>query len=624
MKWFGKAGSKLVTFFIVLMLFLFLIYINAFSNLNSVITDNLYGGKKPLENIIIIGIDDESINRIGRWPWDRDVFAQMLGNIEGAKAIGMDLSFFEASENDEALSEQLNVIDNVVLAAEINEGKLYRPIFENRFGYVNFKADADGVIRKVDSSLMQGVLPFAFELYKKGWNKNFKAGKKEHLINFADMPGSFVSYSAFEILGNQKNFEGKFVLLGATAPDLHDNYFVPTSDGVAMSGVEIHANILQNLILGNFLESQGKAGVLIFVLIAGIFGMFLISRLKIYYAIPLALGIITLYSLIGIMLFSKFNYLINFFYFPVSLLVFTGAGFGVNYLEQKKQTAHLTDAFGKYISKDLLREIITHQKELKLGGAKRTITIFFSDVRDFTTISERLRPEELVHLLNQYLTEMTKIILANNGTVDKFIGDAVMAFWNAPLVEERHAQLACKTAVEQLNALGSLREKWRKEKLPEIGIGVGIHTGEAIIGNMGSEDRFDYTAMGDTINLGSRLEGLTKQYGVSIIISEATYKIVKDEFKCRKLDAVKVKGKKISVVIYELCAEYDKKFVSKYENALKLYLSRKFRQALKEFDSALKMKKDDKSCNLFIERCKAFIKTHPPKNWDGAWEFKTK
>ncbi len=617
-----KIKSKgLGVFIILFLIFFFLIYFNSFSHLRSVLTDKLYSGKEALGNIVIIEIDDGSINKIGRWPWNRDVFSKILDNIEEAKVIGIDLSFFEESEDDEYLKKRLSSLNNIVLAAEIINNKLYIPIFNNDFGYVNLKADSDGVIRKVNSNLRQEVLPFAFEIYKKGWDSNFKPLKKEYIINFAD---KFSKISAYELLNNKKNFENKFVLIGVTAPDIHDIYIVPTSNGIAMSGVEINANILQNLILDNFLEKQDVISILISVFLVGLFGMFVLSRLKIYYSIPIALIIIIIYSIMGIFIFSKLDYIVDMFFFPLALLLFTGTGISINYIEEKRHSAYLTNAFGKYINKDLLKEIITHKSELKLGGDKHTITIFFTDIRNFTSISEKLKPEELVHLLNGYFTEMTKIILENKGTVDKFIGDAIMAFWNAPLIEEKHAQLACKTALQQIKTLKLLKEEWKKENFPMIEIGCGIHTGEAIIGNMGSEDRFDYTAIGDNINLGSRIEGLTKQYGVNVIISQTTYEIVKDEFEFRKLDAVKVKGKKIPIIIHELCIDYDEKFNLQYEKALYLYFESNFKKALKEFEAALKIKKDDQPCKLFIKRCKVYIKNPPGKDWDGVFEFKTK
>ena len=598
-----------------------MVYFNLFSQINATITDKIYGGKTALDNVVIIKIDDESINKIGRWPWDRDVFSQILDKTKDAKAIGIDVSFFEASSNDSSLKETIDKTNNLVLAAEINDNVLYKPIFDKDIGYVNLLTDGDGITRGVKAGLRDDLLPFAFNIYKKGWNNEAEFERKAYLINFASRPGTFNSIGAYELLQNNYSFSGKIVLIGATAPNLHDNYFVPTSEGIPMPGVEIHANILQNLILNNFLEKQGKINIIIFILLFSFIGMFVLSRLKIYYAISIFILIIAFYFILGIFAFSKFNYLFDLFFIPLSLLISTGTGIGLNYLEAKKQNKFITNAFGKYVSKELLNEIISKRYELKLGGTKRTVTIFFSDIRGFTSISEKLSPEELVSFVNEYLTDMTKIILEYKGTVDKFIGDAIMAFWNAPLDEKDHAELACKSAIEQYKKLEELKKKFANRNLPHIEIGCGINTGEAIIGNVGSEDRFDYTALGDNVNLASRLESLTKLYGVDIIISESTYKIVKDKFKCRKLDNVKVKGKKIPITIYELFVDYDDKFADQFEKSLELYFNSKFKEAIKEFEKALDIKTDDESCKLFIDRCEEYIKSPPEKDWGGAHEL---
>jgi len=193
-----------------------------------------------------------------------------------------------------------------------------------------------------------------------------------------------------------------------------------------------------------------------------------------------------------------------------------------------------------------------------LGGEKRNITIFFSDIRGFTTISEKLKPEELVHLLNEYLTEMTTIILKNRGVVDKYMGDAIMAFWGAPLDQPNHAELACLTSLEMMEKLKELQKKWKEQGIPSFDIGIGLNSGDAIVGNMGSSSRFDYTAMGDNVNIASRLEGLNKSYKTNILISENVYKRVKGKFKTKKLGYVTVKGKKKEISICELLSRKKK------------------------------------------------------------------
>ena len=617
--------QKTSVFLALFSLFFILVIFGAFSNIQSNITDKLHGGGNVLDNIIIIKIDDQSINEIGRWPWDRDVFAQILSKVENADVIGMDLSFFEETKQDSLLNKTLQRMDNVVLAAEISEGSFYKPIFDADYGYVNLISDSDGIIRSLRTDAEENILPFSFQIYAKERDYNPDSFNSVERINFAAPPGKFSSLSVNELLkNNSSDFKNKIVLVGVTAPDLHDVHMVPTSEGVAMSGVEIQAHVLQNLFLDSFVTKQKSLITLLFVFIIGLLGIFFLSRLKIHYTILISLGVIIVYSFIGIFLFQQFNYITDFFFFPLSLIIFTGTGIGMNYIEERKQNLHLINAFGKYVNKDLLDEIIRHKNQLNLGGEKKELTVFFSDIRGFTSISERLPPEELGSFINKYLTQMTKIILEHRGTIDKFIGDAVMAFWNAPLPEKNHSLLACKSSIAQLKALKDLNKKFMQKNLPSLEIGCGIHTGEAVVGNFGSEDRFDYTALGDTVNIASRLEGLTKYYGVNIIISESTYALVKNHLDCRKLDVVKVKGKKKPLTIYELCMEKDDRFTKQYEKALELYFKHEFKKAQEEFKKAQDLKKGDVPCQLFLKHCEKYIQSPPGKDWDMAFEMKTK
>ncbi len=623
-----KPNTKInflnVSIFLILMIiFFFLIYIDAFSHIRPDITDKLYGNQAPLDNILIVKIDDESLQKMGRWPWDRKILSDLINNIDNAKSIGVDISLFEPSKNDVELENTLSKKEKVVLASEISDSLLLKPIFKTKHGYVNVITDSDGVVRSITNNHNKE-LPFAFEIYRQSSNEDIKFESKKYMINFAGKPFTFNSISFYEALSADSIiFKDKIILIGATSPSLQDNLFVPTSEGTAMPGVEIHANIIQNIILDNFLKKQSKISISILVLLISFSVMFFISKIKIFYIAPLIILIIITYSFIGIFLFREFNYVIDFFFVPLSLLIFTATGSSLFYYEQKKHSVYLTDTFSKYISKDLVSQIAKHEKEIKLGGSKRTISIFFSDIRGFTSFSEKTTPEKLTKILNIYLTEMTSIIMKNNGTVDKFIGDAIMAFWNAPLLEKKHAYFACISALQQITKLKEMQKKWKKQNFPEINIGCGINTGEAIIGNLGSNERFNYTAIGDSVNLASRLEGLTKFYGVSIIVSEETYRLVKNKFKFRKLDVVKVKGKSKPITIYELSTNTDEKFIEFYEEAFSLYTKRKFKLARDKFKETLKLNKLDLPTKMMIARCNSYIK-NPSKYWSGVFEMSSK
>ncbi|NPE26623.1 CHASE2 domain-containing protein [Methanococcoides sp. SA1] len=619
-------------FSILILLFGTFIFAGFFSEVRNSISDNFHGGENVLDSIVVVEISDSSLNEIGRWPWDRDVFAELLMKVSSAEVVGVDLSFFEETDSDEELREVLSGMDNVVLAAEITRGEIQRPVFDSAYGYVNLVSGEDGVIRSVRTDFGLKVKPFSLMVAEKylGIERTFDSVE---YINFVDGPRGFEMIDVLDVLSQgddsgepdeDVSFENKIVLIGVSAENIHDVHMVPTSDGISMAGVEVQAHVVSNFILDNFVVVQNSLISFLLVFLVGFLGLFLISKLKIHYVISILVFGILFYFLVGIFLFGKFYYIMDVFFFPLAMIVFTGVGFGLNYLDEKKHSAYLTDAFGKYVDKSLLGEIVSKKGVLGLGGQKRKLTIFFSDIRGFTSISEKLSPEDLGHLINRYFTEMTAVVLEHKGTIDKFIGDAVMAFWNAPLDEEDHALLGCRSALAQLEVLEVLNKDLKKEGLPVLKIGCGLHTGDAVVGNFGSDDRFDYTAFGDNVNLASRLEGLTKYYGVSAIVSEDTYKLVKDEFSFRKLDVVKVKGKKKPVAIYELRKGEGSKFVGLYELGLKYYLKSDFKRAGVEFGKALRLNKGDVACLMFVDRCKVYLKKGPGKDWDGAFEMTTK
>lgn len=320
--------------------------------------------------------------------------------------------------------------------------------------------------------------------------------------------------------------------------------------------------------------------------------------------------------------FDKYRFLFTF----IPLVVFLA--YAIIDRRRRKETKEkeiVKQAFRQYVTPSLLDEIIRDPSKLKLGGSKRTTTIMFSDIRGFTSISEALTPEELVHFLNIYLTQMTDIILEKRGTVDKYIGDAIMAFWNAPLDEPSHVLLSCEAALANVEALRRLQlpYSWVEKRLGAPQIGIGINTGDVVVGNVGSQQRFDYTALGDHVNLASRLEGLTKQYGVQIIISEMTYSFVKDKVFVRELDTVAVKGRKGAVRIYELVRRpTDKKELAFYDNwamAMSCYRKRDFVAAQKLFGKCEEMHPVDKPAQIYMERCIHYRKHPPAKDWDGAF-----
>ncbi len=621
----------------------FLFYVGFLSNINLKLTDNLYGEKQPLDSITIVAIDDKSLQEIGRWPWNRTIFAKTIDFLNESRALGIDVAFFESSttEQDMMLGEALSRAGNAAIPVEFTKfektgdrviGKeMLQPVPELRtakaYGYVNVVTDKDGVTRAVKMDVSDEYPAFANAVYEIYWGKKSQRQDSRFIVNFVGPPGSYAYYSLTDIYNervDKNEFKDKLVLIGATSPDMHDDYFVPTSKGKAMPGVEVHANTIQTLINKDFLREQPGYTAILSIIISALLLTIIIITTRIRIA-TIAVPVLALaYVFFSIYIFN-YGIIMNLIYVPLTIAITYTSEVLYLYYGTKKEKQQIKNAFGKYVSPQVLGEILKDPDKLKLGGDRKDITVFFSDIRGFTTISEGLTPEKLVHVLNEYLTAMTDIVMKHEGVVDKFIGDAIMAFWGAPLEQPEHAKMACLTSLEMMKELKKLQEMWRKEGTPEIKIGIGLNSGPAVIGNMGSYERLSYTAMGDTINLGSRLEGLTKQYGVAIIISENTKAKISNEFITRALDIVTVKGKKKPIKIYELvCMQTEltkeqKELIEHYEKGLELYLKRKWEDAIKEFKKA-----NDYAAKAFIERCEEFKKSPPPKSWEGVWEFKTK
>ncbi|UCF12798.1 MAG: adenylate/guanylate cyclase domain-containing protein [Thermoplasmatales archaeon] len=614
----------------------------------SKISDAFYAPGNTLDEIIIVAIDDESLQELGRWPWPRDHFARAINYLNQSSVIGIDISFFEPAEGDSELADSFKAV-NVVLAMEYTSfsyknGELYgesllKPTttlgtlgvdFET--GFVNLYTDSDGVTRSFNPHI-SGIEDYdhiSMVVVGEYLGITPDLGSSRMLINFFAPPGEYEYISFSDVYNNiidPSYFKGKIVLIGATAADLHDDVITPISNQ-AMPGVEVNANLVQSILTRDFLYYQddfSAIGVIfLFALLAG----FLLFRFRIHIATVLLAVLAIAYIFFSIYTFDS-GIIMNILYPLLSLTLVYITLVVIYYLTEERSRKWITSIFGKYVSPVVIDNLIKNPDWIKLGGEKRTITVFFSDIRGFTSISERLDPEELVHLLNEYLTEMTSIIIKDQGLVDKYMGDAIMAFWGAPLEQPNHTELACSSSLEMIDKLEELKKKWKKEGIPSFDIGIGLNSGDAIVGNMGSLKRFDYTAIGDNVNLASRMEGLNKIYGTNIIITENTHKVVKDKFETRKLDAVKVLGKKKPILIYELLSQKDRfskkqgDFVRLYEAGLELYFKKNWKPAIKSFQDAVKLMEDNAS-HIFIARCQEFLKNPPSRDWDGVWEMETK
>ena len=441
----------------------------------------------------------------------------------------------------------------------------------------------------------------------------------------------------------------KIVLVGSLMAEERDYHNTPLfkDDGgkknYAMHGVEIHATAIQNVLDNRFvsiLDPMWEAALMLILSIAAFLGLLSLKSIKMRQAWLLEVGVVLLVIFliggvfeVGVLMYSGNGVLINVVN-PSLALVFTYLGTAVyQYLSERQQKAMIKGVFSHYLNPAVVNILVNDPSKAKLGGDLRDLTIFFSDIASFTTISEHYhgKPEGLVELLNEYLEEMTTIVLKYEGTLDKYIGDAIMAFWGAPIPQRDHALRACMAGLEMQVRLTELRKKWKKEGRPELVARCGINTGSVIAGNMGGKDRFDYTVIGDPVNLASRLEGANKQYETFIMISEFTHKLVQKHVTVRELDLIQVKGKNEPVKVYELMGRHDmaltdeqKRSLETYHEGLKLYRGRQFDEAIAYMEQAVQLDPTCHAARIYSERAGLYKIAPPPADWNGVFVMKTK
>ncbi|MFZ4619741.1 MAG: CHASE2 domain-containing protein [Bacteroidota bacterium] len=440
-------------------------------------------------------------------------------------------------------------------------------------------------------------------------------------------------------------FRNKIVLIGPYFSESKDLFNVSVSgsgseDKNLMYGVELHANALQTLIHQNYLSKVPAvyASLLIILLslitFTGVTWMKSIkSRFDHAYEILAVIisggmiyGIIILYY--GV--FTAYNTILPVVPLIASVVLnYTGSAV-YQYLTERKQKTMIKGMFSQYLNPTVVNELIAHPEKLRLGGEKKELTVFFSDIASFTNFSEKLDAVDLVGILNEYLSAMTDIILKNEGTLDKYVGDAVMAVWGAPMPLPNNAMNACRAALQMQKKTAEIAARWEKEGKPKLVVRMGLNTDFMVVGNVGGSSRFDYTVIGDAVNLGSRMEGANKTYGTNIMVSERTVELVKEELLCRELDLLIVKGKTQPIRVFELVGEKSevssemKELVEIYNLGLMFYRERKFKKAIDEFMFALKINADDGPSQLYLLRSQAYLKKAPPKDWNGVFELKTK
>lgn len=605
----------------------------ATSSRGSHITQQFFDGIRittQRQEVVILGIDDASLQSLGAWPFNRNIFAEVTKKLDEnkAKMIVYDVLFLEPRFGDDSFTNALKEIKTpVIFASKIENEKYLASFFTQASSTFIFSAlsnvspDVDGKVRKYpspqerESDCLFGLGEKAFRIIT--FKKDSSCEKNSE--NYFRYPENITTYSLVDILSgkiSQKEIEGKIIFIGSTSLDLGDD-FVGIS-GEKIPGVEVHASILTSL-----LNKEGDRILTEIEILLMIIFMIGSTLLLLYYIKTLLGQIFALIGVTVIVVIVSYVFFTQHIIIPTPWLILSvviSGGFSTltRFIRERKKSEHISLLFSKYVHKDVLHQLMKSPEAINLTGEKRYLTVLFSDLRGFTTLSESLTPEDLTKILNGYFSAMTPAVLEEQGTIDKYIGDAIMAFWNAPLEVRNHEQHAVMAALRMQEDL----VKFNKENGTSLAVGVGIHAGNAVVGNVGSKDRVNYTVLGDTVNTASRVEGLTKKYGVGIITTEEVKNNVRSQdVLFRKLDIITVKGKSKPTTLYEVMRmdfSLEEK-VRDYEIAFYHYERGDFEEAKILFKDLIK-KGDTPSLKMY-ER---ILNLKAQEGWDGVWHWDEK
>jgi len=703
--------------------------IRKFSGFASYFEDNFFDSRmnitlnhtKKDNRILLLEIDDESITKIGRYPWSRKTWSEMIDKLKlfGAKVVSFDVFFWEDEKACKGVSPDklmgksiesfqsipgnriilpykigpfnesvdtkskkiIHEIDNIpgaifdnmvdsrvqadtyVFPSYINEDELPVDVLlnaESSLAHISARSDQDGTFRNYQMIASVGdlILPsFGLFTYEKFTGEktmleinnvygdtvvelNLKKGKVElNVIGetkvrwFGDME-TFPTVKAWKVRDadiNDENmkalFKNKIVFVGSTAFGAHDFRKSPIDS--QMPGVYQHMNLVNMLLDGNFYKTRDESNYISWIFLFG--GTLIIVLVMLFGHALLDIGTMAALT-VGLYLLDTYKltplgYELKLFFSLFSIIAVYSWTTFVHFYSTSKEKKYIRGTFSRFVAPAIVDKMLNNPDMVKVGGEKRDITVFFSDVRDFTSISEKLTPEELSTCLNQYMGAMTDILFDNLGTLDKYIGDAIVAYWNAPADVTDHAYQAVRTSIIMIEKLPEINVSLKEQGFPEFRHGIGLNTGFCSVGNMGSDKIFSYTALGDNMNLGARIESLCKKYGVQLNVSEYTIDAMteeqRNEFTYRMLDKVAVKGKTEPVTIYEVFHNNhiymkDKDSLEEYKKAFALRLDQKFEDALSIFEALVAKYPEDKASALFIEGCKVMLENPPGDDWDGV------
>jgi len=717
-------------------------------------------GPRPHDpRISIIGIDENTLRRVGSYPIARNQYARLIDRLReaGARVVAFDVTFpspeknsglealralekrvgeqaganviesihaaEKASDNDAVLARSIADSGNVILghiflsaeraahtdstAAEVYYNTLWGQPFPQMlkvkskpgdfdmtqawiaaggqvawgiepnipalaeaaksYGFINSNPDADGtfrrgtlIIRYQDQDYFPSLAFQAVKLYEGIPDQNIAGYLRRDglerielgrhhlasapdgtlLVNYAGPYHTYPHYSMIDVIDGKaplSHFKDGLVLVGPTALGIGDLRSTPFETDVAYMGVEIHANIIDNILhsgeRGRSYLIRGEEQQMIDLLVIVLLGLgmaYVFSRIPPLLAMQAALLALCVFAGFTDLAFRRWGMWLSFVIPAATLLIDYAAITSYRMIFEEREKRKIRKSFSQYVSPGVIRLIEQNpDKYFKPGGELKELTVMFSDIRGFTSIAEGLGPNELVLLLNEYLGEMTDLIFRHWGTLDKYIGDAIMAFWGSPIPRDDHAVQACSCALRMQIRLRELNHKWVAQGREQLSIGIGVNTGMVNVGNMGSTKRLAWTVMGDNVNLASRLEGLNKKYRTGVVISEFTGAQVDGRFVCRELDHIRVKGKLQPVKILELldfaenAASYQD-LLGQFSDALCAYRAQKWGEAIERFERLLSRYPDDGPSHEYLRRSHEFCDRPPDAGWDGVYVMESK
>jgi adenylate cyclase len=601
--------------------------------------------------ITIIGIDEATFSELKTsWPLPRRHHARLLDNLReaGVAVVGFDITFPDegSRQEDDVLMTAIQRFRRVVLASDLSfrEDAAVRQWYRvdphpllllagAQQGYASLQVDGDAVLRRVPTvhDAFWRAVVHEFDKVHSGVAALMDASE-DLRIRYAGGPHTFTYVPYHHVLDPDKHlpahwrdfFKDNIVLVGrnlnvigdvgaAQAEMYQTPFFYKTRE--FMPRVEVHANLVANMVAGEVLREAPEDWATGAWVAAVLAGMLFMRKWH-----PLRNGIVLAAStgLLGALEYGAFVRMQ--LWVPAAGAILTGALIYLSqgvvaFIVEQRQRRELRNAFSMYVSPTVVDEVIAHPERLKLGGERREITILFTDLAGFTTISEGLEPEQVASVINRHLSGMTDTILEHSGTVDKFIGDGIMAFWGAPIENARQSEDAVLAAIAMQKKMDVMGAEILEETGAQLKMRVGINRGTCIVGNMGGSNRFDYTAMGDAINLASRLEGVNKVYGTNILASEAVVSAIHNHIRFREVDAVRVKGKNVGITVYTPCEE--EALIAMHAEALAAYRAGDFGAAERSLRRLLETYRGDPVATVFLQRIAKFRKEGWPAPWDG-------